>query len=293
PPRAGGAAPAVGGRRRRARPLAAATALSGPVYPGGGRQPVSVRLLRRPAPGVSLPAAPGGRLPAPTFGALGRPDRPARGADDAQLGRALGPGRVAYVRGGARPGAGGQGDPGPAFPGPGHSYQRPHGRCPRAPLLPARRADRDVAAHGGRTLALEREGAGAGAESSPDHRGLGRQRAYPAAASAGGAGLPPGAGRRIRRAGRSYPFLDGGRWRTMSSVQRALTASLLAAALSLLAAAALGAQETGTETEVNYCGDTPVLRLMNPPVESNVVWELKRRLGELGFDAGDPEDETY
>ncbi|MFO7311345.1 MAG: peptidoglycan-binding protein [Bacillota bacterium] len=79
----------------------------------------------------------------------------------------------------------------------------------------------------------------------------------------------------------------------MSSVQRALTASLLAAALSLLAAAALGAQETGTETEVNYCGDTPVLRLMNPPVESNVVWELKRRLGELGFDAGDPEDETY
>src|SRR5690606_16761813 len=79
----------------------------------------------------------------------------------------------------------------------------------------------------------------------------------------------------------------------MSSVQRALTASLLAAALSLLAAAALGAQETGTETEVNYCRDTPVLRLMNPPVESNVVWELKRRLGELGFDAGDPEDETY
>ncbi|HEY8496803.1 MAG TPA: peptidoglycan-binding protein [Limnochordales bacterium] len=79
----------------------------------------------------------------------------------------------------------------------------------------------------------------------------------------------------------------------MSSLQRALTASLLAAALSLMAAAALGAQEIGAETEVNVCEDTPVLRLTNPPVQSHAVWELKQRLGELGFDAGDPEDETY
>lgn len=45
--------------------------------------------------------------------------------------------------------------------------------------------------------------------------------------------------------------------------------------------------------EVNYCEDPAVLRLTQPPMQGHAVWELKGRLKELGFDVGDPEDETF
>lgn len=49
----------------------------------------------------------------------------------------------------------------------------------------------------------------------------------------------------------------------------------------------------GTPPAVNYCADAPVLRLTSPPMAGNDVWELKSRLRQLGFDAGDPGNETY
>jgi len=83
------------------------------------------------------------------------------------------------------------------------------------------------------------------------------------------------------------------------------TARLLVAVLVLQAAAwRAGAQvspdgrglmsaDEEAMAGVNYCDDSPVLRLTEPPVQGHAVWELKQRLRELGFDAGDPEDETY
>lgn len=79
----------------------------------------------------------------------------------------------------------------------------------------------------------------------------------------------------------------------MRRAHRAFAAGVLAATLSFVGTAPLRAQDADPPPEVNYCADTPVLRLTQPPMASNAVWELKRRLGELGFDAGDPEDETY
>ncbi|HEY8418695.1 MAG TPA: peptidoglycan-binding protein [Limnochordales bacterium] len=78
------------------------------------------------------------------------------------------------------------------------------------------------------------------------------------------------------------------------------------AAVVVLGAAAWsgGAQVPGSDQDpstgdeaagagVNYCDDSPVLRLTQPPMEGHAVWELKWRLRQLGFDSGDPEDETY
>ncbi|MBO8141904.1 MAG: peptidoglycan-binding protein [Firmicutes bacterium] len=69
------------------------------------------------------------------------------------------------------------------------------------------------------------------------------------------------------------------------------------ACLELLVAVALVAvvcgNALGQSPRSPVCELAPVLRLTEPPMTGNAVWELKVRLRQLGFDPGDPDNERY
>ncbi len=77
----------------------------------------------------------------------------------------------------------------------------------------------------------------------------------------------------------------------MTHVRRRWT-RITAVVAALAAAWPAGAQQAA-ELLSYACDEAVVLRLTSPPMQGNPVWELKARLRELGFDGGDPEDETY
>src|SRR5205823_11813065 len=97
----------------------------GEVHARGGGEPLSVRLRRRSAPAVRLPAAPPPAVPAEAVRALGGPHRPAPfGAATVSTG-AAGGGAGREVRHHPAARRGGPGPPAPPVPGPGRDVQRP------------------------------------------------------------------------------------------------------------------------------------------------------------------------